>query len=151
MRRLIWSICCLLLVGQGAWATRVSEYVGSGECEKATVTNETDNGFIQSSNVADDRVKVLIALKETFLDEVIFSNFKTPVVASLKRVGSSMLHTPTGLVCSRFKKPGIIGGPIWVDEHHCRFFSKDRVEKVPDQDGFDHKEVCIRDYFMYVK
>lgn len=134
--------------------SQASELVGRSQCDQLSVDPmfQSHNDYVFSSQPGDDRVKVEITLtnQEQPFTELAYSSFRTSVISSLKRVGTQVVHIPTGTVCAELKKP-LIGKRYFMDNGNCKFSSVDRKFDVLDADGFETKKVCVRDYFLTVK
>lgn len=129
------------------------ELVAQTRCDSYNIDSRYTgyNRYLFSQSPDDSKVKVEITLTNgSNTEDLAYSEIRTPVIASLKKVGTQVIHLPTGTICAEFKKP-LIGKRYFMDSGKCVFTTKDQQESHVDADGFETEPTCTRTFFLNVK
>lgn len=128
-----------------------SELVLESDCIEAKLDRTQTVTYKTGARAEDTRVKAVLPLVEGDMDSSYYSDVVTNIIPSLEKSATEIIHVPTGTVCAKFRKPGLIGRKMWVSTKDCFYTSKEVRIVLPDADDFETIGKCTRQYFLNIR
>ena len=145
-----FMIIALILTSTLSFAQE-SELVLESNCGMAKLDHRQIVTYKSGARAEDTRVKAVLTLSESGIDETYYSEVVTNIIPSLEKSATEIIHVPTGTVCAQFKKPGLIGRKMWIATKNCFYTSNEVRVVLPDADDFGTIGKCTRQYFLNVR